>query len=419
MRCVSVIALIACAGLLPTSALETAPCWAAGSDKVPFTVYTNSNDVYVRSGPGKNYYPTDKLPQGEPIEVYRQDPGGWYAIRPPQGSFSWVPSDALKPIGEHIAVVQKDRVVCYVGTRFSNAHDVNQVRLNKGEQVEIMDMKQIGEGPEAQTWCEIAPPSGEFRWVFSKYVDRDPPTGLSHSGADSDQTAKQADWTTKGDSNSNGGSGKNSASVAKGRGAGNSDWQPSAGALQPENKSATVSSDPFQAQLDAIDLQVSQMVSDDPNTWEFTALRRRTENLLPSAGTALERGRVRLVLNRIARFEDVKHRQDLLGDPGSAMSSALASHRPSLVTPNDTDHFDGTGKLTPVISQRPNAPRYALVNDTNQVVSFVTPAPGVDLSPFVGKEVGVNGERGFMPELQKPHVMASRINILDSDTVIR
>jgi Bacterial SH3 domain len=403
MRFISVIAVfICCAG-----SLDSIVCSASGPDQLPFTVYTNSNDVYIRSGPGKNYYPTDKLPQGEAVEVYRQDPGGWYAIRPPRGSFSWAPADALKPIGEHLAVVEKDHTVCYVGTRFSNAHDVHQVRLDKGEQVEILDMKQIGDGPEAQSWCEIAPPSGEFRWVFNKYVDRDPPSGVSHPASDGDHATKQTDWTAKGDP----------ASATRNQAAGS--WQPTGGMKASENKSVAVATDPFQAELDAIDLHVSQMVADDPSTWEFTALRRRTEALLPNADTALERGKVRLVLNRIARFEDVKHREDLMGQPGSATASALASHRPSVLPTDDPDRFDSAGKLTPVISQRPNAPRYALVDSTNQVVSFVTPAPGVNLQPYVGKEVGVSGERGFIPELQKPHVTAMRINILDDGPMMR
>jgi SH3-like domain-containing protein len=413
MRFLGVIALIACAGL---ATAWTGLCSAMASDQVPFTVYTNSNDVYIRSGPGKNYYPTDKLAQGEPVEVYRQDPGGWYAIRPPQGSFSWVPADALKPIGDHLAVVVKDHAQCYVGTRFSNARDVHQVRLDKDEKVEIIDMKQVGDGPEAQTWCEIAPPSGEFRWVFNKYVDREPPTGISRPTADDDRSAKQTDWTAKGDANAGI---RIPGSGVKSRETGSASWRPTGGIQASENKSVAVAADPFQAELDAIDLQVSQMVSDDPSAWEFTALRRRTEALLPNADTALERGRVRLVLNRIARFEDVKHREDLLGDPGSATASALASHRPSVLPTDDPNRFDGMGKLTPVVSQRPNAPRYALVDNSNQVVSFVTPAPGVNLQPYVGKEVGVSGERGFMPELQKPHVTAMRINVLDDGPMLR
>ncbi|HZZ29531.1 MAG TPA: SH3 domain-containing protein [Pirellulales bacterium] len=425
MRFSSVIAFMVCAGWLALGSVDSVSRQAFAADQLPFTAYANSNDVYVRSGPGKNYYPTDKLPQGTAVEVYRQDPGGWYAIRPPQGSFSWVPADAVKPLGEHLAVVEKDHAMCFVGTRFSNARDVHQVRLDKGEQVEILDIKQLGDGPDAQTWCEIAPPSGEFRWVFSKFLDRDPPSGLSHAIADDSHAARQhaelmgdvpaaspTEWTTKGS-----GAVATSASAAAGGIAKHeSDWRATKGATDDKSAPAV---DPFQAELNAIDLQVSQIVVDDPATWEFTALRRRTEALLPSADTALERGRVRLVLNRIARFEDVKHRQDLLGDPGSATASALASHRPSVLPTDDPDRFDSVGKLTPVISQRPNAPAYALVDPSNQVVSFISPAPGVNLQPYVGKEVGISGQRGFMPELQKPHVTAMHVNILDDGPILR
>ena len=67
-----------------------------------------------------------------------------------------------------------------------------------------------------------------------------------------------------------------------------------------------------------IDLEVSKMASDDPSAWEFTALRRRAEAMLPRADTALERGQVRLILNRIARFEDVKRRNDLINQSAGA-----------------------------------------------------------------------------------------------------
>ncbi|HTQ40806.1 MAG TPA: SH3 domain-containing protein [Pirellulales bacterium] len=440
MRFASGIAWIVCAILLPVVSVWNAADRASAADNFPYTAYTNSNEVYVRSGPGKNYFPTDKLPQGAAVEVYRQDPGGWLAIRPPQGSFSWVPADAIKPLGDHLAVVEKDHAMCFVGTRFSNAHDVHQVRLDKGEQVEIMDIKQLGDGAEAQSWCEIAPPSGEFRWVFGKFVERDPPTGLSHDD-DGDRTtrrtasfdddgashggtdaamhpAQQTEWAPKGSgiiaSSASASTRVDTGGVVKH----DSNWQASKGSGMSSDPSQPPG-DPFQTELNAIDFQVSQMVVDDPSMWEFTALRRRAEALLPSADTALERGRVRLVLNRIARFEDVKHRQDLLGEPGSATASALASHRPSVLPTDDPDRFDSVGKLTPVISQRPNAPTFALVDPSNQVVSFITPAPGVNLQPYVGKEVGVTGQRGFMPELQKPHVTAMHVNVLDDGPILR
>ena len=70
-----------------------------------------------------------------------------------------------------------------------------------------------------------------------------------------------------------------------------------------------------------------------------------------------------------------------------------------------------------MVSQRPNAPQFALVDGSNQVVSFVTPAPGVNLQQYVGKEIGISGERGYIPDLQKPHVTAQRINVIDGTTL--
>jgi Bacterial SH3 domain len=414
MRCCVVVIALAWIGFVAAGAPSRA---ASAGEKFPYTAYTNSDDVYIRSGPGKNYYPTDKLAKGEPVEVYRQDPGGWYAIRPPQGSFSWVPSEALKPIGDHLAVVQKDHTPCLVGTRFSNARDVHQVRLDQGEQVEILDIKQLGDGADAQSWCQIAPPSGEFRWVFGKFIDRDLPPGVSNSEKsrrppdEDDRTAQNPGWTAKGTVKSIAADGADSSasSAAPRR---DSNWHSNSKSTVADERPAPMG-DPFQSELSSIDLEVSKIASDDQSTWEFTALRRRAEALLPHADTALERGRVRLVLNRIARFEDVKHRYDLLNQPGSA----IASNRPSVLPVDDPNRYDGVGKLAPVVSQRPNAPRYALIDDSNQVVSFVTPAPGVDLQAYVGKSVGVSGQRGFMPELGKPHVTAQRVALVDTPTL--
>jgi hypothetical protein len=38
------------------------------------------------------------------------------------------------------------------------------------------------------------------------------------------------------------------------------------------------------------------------------------------------------------------------------------------------------------------------------------------LQPYVGQQVGVSGKRGFMPELYKPHVVAMRVNVVDTGT---
>ncbi len=415
MRTISVIARILCV----CAAALSSRTGAIAADAFPYTAYASSDDVYVRSGPGKNYYPTDKLGKGEAVEIYRHDPGGWYAIRPPQGSFCWVPADSLKPTGEGLAVVQKNRTLAFVGTKFSGARDVHQVQLDAGEEVEILDIKQLGEGADAKAWAQIAPPAGEFRWVFGKYIARDLPPGVSRPDSVAavmtpkstkpeesfgDRTAKRSGWT---------GSGREEISAA------DTAVETPRAATTEKNvaRDAPAAVDPFQAELDAIDMKLSQMVAEDAAAWDFTALRRKSEASLTRAQTALERGRVRLVLNRIARFEDIKRRHDLFSQPGGM--EAIAAARPPLLPVDERERFDGVGKLTPVVSQRVGAPRFALVDASNQVVSFISPTPGMNLQPYVGKQVGVSGQRGFMPELKKPHVTAQRVNVIEGSTTLR
>jgi len=67
---------------------------------------------------GQNYYPTDKLKRGQEIEVFRHDPGGWCAIRPVDGSFTWVSGRYLRPTEGHLAVITENGVSARVGSRF-------------------------------------------------------------------------------------------------------------------------------------------------------------------------------------------------------------------------------------------------------------------------------------------------------------
>jgi hypothetical protein len=292
--------------------------------------------------------------------------------------------------------------------------------LEKGEEVEILDIKQLGEGAGSQSWAQIAPPSGEFRWVYSKFLDRQPPSGLSKprdaaasrerdafldkSTTSSENDDRSGDWVAK---NSDPTSAKPDSRAAQ------SDiatWRAAAERRPGTEKPGASPPDPFQTELDTIDMEVSRIAADEPVTWEFAAQRRRAEALLGRANTALERGRVRLILNRIARFDDVKRRTDLLNQPGNA-------NPPSAIASISTPKYDGVGKLTTVTSKRPNAPQFALLDSSNHVVSFISPTPGMNLQQYIGQEVGISGQRGYIPDLQTPHVTAQRIEIMDSTTL--
>jgi len=378
--------------LLLLSALTAVTARAAD---FPYIAYVNSDDVYVRSGPGRDYYPTTKLAKGKPVEVYRHDPGGWLAIRPPAGSYSWVSARHLDPSEGELAVVNSDRVVARVGSEFSDVRDVIQVRLERDEQVLLLEPPALD-----SPWCKIEPPAGEFRWVFAQYVDREPPSterktrgeGFANRDApafvpaDQQHSARDVRLTVAADDAQSG-----------------PDPQAHA-AFQNELERVTA--------LEQIDVELSQIVAEDISQWSFTSLEQRAQGALQSADTALERGRARVLLDKLARFDEIKQRHDALR--ASAAGATVAS-TPQPYPGTSTDaRFDGVGRLAPVLATKPGGPQYALLDERGGVRSFVTPAPGVNLRPFVDNQVGVIGQRGYIPDLQKQHVSAQRVTLLDT-----
>ena len=75
-----------------------------------------------------------------------------------------------------------------------------------------------------------------------------------------------------------------------------------------------LSPEEYQAALDEIDLRLATMVAEEATVWTFDQIRPRAEMYLEQAQTAVERGRARLLVNKIARFEDIKRRYDAVNN---------------------------------------------------------------------------------------------------------
>ncbi len=378
-----------------------------GQVAFPYKAYVAAEDVYVRSGPGQNYYPTDKLKRGQAVEVYRHDPGGWCAIRPVDGSFTWVSGRFIKPTGHHLGVITEEDVSARVGSRLSDVRDVVQVRLHRGEAVEILEAPPGDANVGA--WYKIAPPSGEFRWVSGKHLDiEDPRDGLRRRHDDRrDSTAPEGDWTA----------------AATSRQDRNSDDSQPARSARPRPLSA----EEYQKELDRVELELSIAVAGEPAAWSFGSLREQANWLIDEAQTAVERGRARLLADKIARFDDVRRRQEAL--PAVRGRTDRSSRLYARLYPKDNaaaaaqqeidGRFDGVGQLTQVASPKQAAPRYALVDRSGDVRCYVTPAPGVPLQDYIGREVGVIGTRGYMPEQRASHIMARHVTPLEEQSVVR
>jgi hypothetical protein len=377
----------------------------------PYKAYVGSEDVYVRSGPGQNYYPTDKLKRGQEVEVYRHDPGGWCAIRPVPGSFTWVSARFLKPTEDHLAVVTEEDVSARVGSRFSDIRDVIQVRLHKGEVVEILDPPPRGAvGPSG--WFKIAPPSGEFRWVSGKYIDAEyPRDGIRRrhddrrapEGPDADRAAGPSRHRDHDRSEA-------------------ADDSLRARSARPRSLSA----EEFRKELEGVELELSVMVIEEPAAWSFDVLRERTDLLMDQAQTAVERGRARVLADKIARFDDIRRRAETVvalrerTDRAGRLYARLRPRDDGSAAKQEIDgRYDGVGHLTQVVSPKVGAPRYALMDQSGDVRCYVTPAPGVHLQDYVGREVGVIGTRGYMPEQRASHIMVRHVTPLEGQTLLR
>jgi len=415
----------------------------SSGDQFPYTGYVTADDVYVRSGPGKSYYPTDKLARGDEVEVWRHDPGGWYAVRPLPSSFSWVRGRHLKPTrDEGIYTVEENAVVARVGSSLRDVRDVIQIRLDKGEEVQVLETVDVSGEP----WCRIAPPAGEFRWVFGRFITTESTDDVAPGGSRRnlliDEPKRPARTTGDAidthDSTAEVAGNLTATDTRSKRPQRHVDWQAPAGsapggmdvdeAVQQagheapaERVSATAprredraarSGDSPPRDAASLDVALSRIVAQEASQWQFDDLKSQATAQLERARTAVERGRARLVLAKIERFESIRDRYEVLRAQGADLDGPSGTSTAAR-SQTAADRYDAVGQLLTNDRRQAEAPPFVLVDAAGDVVSYVTPAPGVNLRSYVGRKVGITGLRGFISKLNSQHVAAKHVDVLD------
>jgi hypothetical protein len=464
----------------------SAPAVSAGeaTDRFPLSVRVTAEHTYLRAGPSDDFYPTERLLCDDTVEVWAIDPAGYCAVRPVQGSFSWlraadvddeaalddaaadesIEQVATAPRQSFVGVVVTDGAVSRVGSQLNDLRHVAQVRLEAGERVRVLEMVRIPGGRHAGLWARIEPPAGEYRWVRATDLDLPPelaPVPPVNARAEAETAAAAAEATaalreagdalaevlaTAGESVEPAADDGAAAVVdpsppqtlgpmplAKRLFSG---WLPlGTSVLDPTAPAAPVAVSGAMAasgdELTDIDLALSLAVSGPSESWNLAPLRERLRLAAQRTTTQDERLRAEAIDARLARFESIQTRQRALiagaaGDPSplrlGGMWSSLsdigsrpirpgvfpggvpADGQPTWTPP---EQMETTGRLATVVSRRPDAPRWAIVDGNNNVVAFVTPSPGVNLAPLVGQQVSVRGAKGYMPEYKRPYMVAT------------
>jgi hypothetical protein len=502
--CRTFIGFLAC---IPT--ITCAAVAAAESQPGPFpaTVRVMADHTYLRAGPGDDFYPTERLVAGAAVEVWAVDPSGYVAVRPVEGSFSWLRACDVDPVssfgdppagpapGRSVGVIVTDGAVSRVGSQLNDLRHVAQVSLEAGERVQVIDEVRIATGRHAGLWVRIEPPAGEFRWAWLGDLETPPgivpPVLAAATGAtmgdtrdgnaasigeamaaikdasiavaqavrDAEPSAMPATGTQALDTQLATGIGAPTVGTQLATGIGapvappqQLGFMPSARRLfagwLPRGTSvfdpatpvtpvavtggAAVSGD----ELADIDLALSLAVTGPAEAWNLAPVRERLRQVAARAATDTDRTRVEAIDARINRFEAIQSRHRTLASaptpaadpslqlggmwsslsaiggrpvrPGVMPGGASADGQPTWTPPDMTET---SGRLATVVSRRPDAPRWAVVDQSNNVIAFVTPQAGVNLAPLVGQDVAVRGARGYMPEYKRPYVVASEARV--------
>lgn len=460
-------AWLACAGLGlgAASALDAAaqPARDDAPPVLPIGARVAASQALLRSGPGDDFYPTERLARDAELEVWAIDEAGWCAVRPVAGSFSWMRAPDVtpeSPLDDPAAtpftgVVVTDGAIARVGSQLNPLRHVTQVALEAGERVRVVERVHVADGRHAGEWLRIEPPAGEFRWVAGEDLALPPAlaavvgtpdapagAGLAAAGealaairdagaavqqavAEIDEPPAAAPAATPGILPEAAASRLFGGWLPLGTGI----FDTSGPAAPPAAVQGAVAQSADE--LADIDLALSLAVTGPSDQWNLAPLRERLRLAATRTTSDAERIRAQAIDARLARFEEIQGRQQALvagpaPDPSplrlggmwsslSALGSrpirpgvmpggAAAAGQPTWTPP---DQVETTGRLATVISRRPDAPRWALVDDRNNVLMFVTPQSGVNLAPLVGQQVSVRGAKGYMPEYKRPYVVAS------------
>jgi len=132
----------------------------------PYMAEITGDNLYVRSGPGTNFYECGKLTKGDKVKVMSRQ-FSWACIVPPAGSFSWISMQyvSIDTDNPTLGTVTGDRVRVYAGsdTQRPLYSTKLQGRLDKGDKVKLF-------GEQLDDYYKIVPPSFAYLWVSINFT---------------------------------------------------------------------------------------------------------------------------------------------------------------------------------------------------------------------------------------------------------
>lgn len=178
----------------------------------------------------------------------------------------------------------------------------------------------------------------------------------------------------------------------------------------------------FATRMTALELALASTIAEPPAAWRLDALIAEAGELSGVASDDAQRLAARDVSTRLEGFAQIARRSQLAAAPtgdAAAPSGKVAWRSPRGGSGADAlaertrpanDVAPTTGVLRPVVSQRPGAPSFAVVNTEGQIAAFVTPKPEIKakLDSLVGRRVSLGGSGDYRLDVPTRPMVADR-----------
>lgn len=388
--------------------------------------------AFALSGPGIGFYPTSTLRPGETVTVYGERSKHWVSILPPKGSFSWVLADAVEEKDDGTGRILEDGTKIRVGSSLTTARHVYQVTLNKGDKVQIIDHAFAADGAKIAPWFKILPPRDEVRYVAISQLKL--PAGPVTAGLDGKLTSPVRPTpviaTSRPEPSKSAAEGSVTARPEKTnpdgviKMVGNRVIPPAQPIRPGQSKStsplANASSEtriddddeeegappvkftdnselPYGRRLKSLQSQLDLMRSREPGSWNVAEARDIFEKALQDAPSDAERDEALKSLAEVRRLEELKQRylqsvgarERTLERDQELATTQQRKRRDSLAA---TPRFTTEGMLQPAAIRVDGQPTYTIKDSSGLATHYVVAVPGLNISEYVGKRVGLIGE---------------------------
>jgi uncharacterized protein YraI len=353
----------------------------------PFLAEITGDDVYVRSGPGTQYYNCGKARKDEKVKVVGNK-FSWLQIVAPAGSYSWISKQYVQidPQNSTSGTVIGDAVRVYAGSdEVQPMHSTSmQLKLNKGDKVTIV-------GEEKDGYCKIAPPEGAYLWVSSQHAK---PLGTLMAPAQTPTPTSVMPTTahpvpaTPFPTNS--GSLKPQASSPN---------EPNMPSPAPAPAPVTLEEQRM-GEVQALKDKVEAERAKPAEQQNFADIKKELMGVAGDKQTPKAARKAAELLDRIGKCElsrEIAKTEQVQDDQlGKTLQKIEGAKNEELAKIVDESIFAviGTLKESPLFAETPSAKYYKVVNGDGKTLCYARPAGSAadaDLSKFVDKKVGLVG----------------------------